>query len=82
MTVPFHCTDDDMAQGGLTCSEEAPCPVYVELTAVAAQGSKLFVTGNLHSESGTLYSLLLESDDQGESWTEPVPHMRGAGLQI
>ncbi len=80
--VPFHCTDDDIAQGGLTCSEEAPCPVYVELTSVGAQGSKLFVSGNLHSESATLYSVLLESDDQGESWTEPVPRVRGVGLDL
>jgi hypothetical protein len=82
MTVPFHCTDEDIAQAGLTCSEEAPCPVYVELTAAANLGSKIFVTGNLHSESATLYSLLLESDDSGESWTEPVPRVRGAGLDL
>ena len=82
MAVPFHCTDDDIAQAGLTCSPDAPCPVYVELTAVAAMGSKIFVTGNLHAESATLYSLLLESDDQGESWTEPVPRIPGAGLDL
>ena len=52
MTVPFHCTDDDIAQSGLTCSEEAPCPVYLDLTAVAALGAKIFVTGNVHTESG------------------------------
>jgi hypothetical protein len=82
MTVPFHCTEDDIAQAGLTCSEEAPCPVYVDLTAVASVGSKLFVSGNLHAESVTLYSLLLESDDSGESWTEPVARVRGAGLDL
>ena len=80
MAVPFHCSDEDIAQGGLTCSEEAPCPVYVELTSVATVGSKIFVTGNFHSESATLYSLLLESDDAGESWTEPVARIQGAGL--
>jgi hypothetical protein len=82
MSVPFHCTEEDIAQAGLTCSEEAPCPVYVDLTAVASIGSKLFVTGNLHSDSATLYSLLLESDDGGESWTEPVARIRGAGLDL
>jgi hypothetical protein len=82
MSVPFHCTEDDIAQAGLTCTAESPCPVYVELTAVGAMGSKVFVTGNLHTESATLYSLLLESDDAGESWTEPVARIRGAGLDL
>jgi hypothetical protein len=80
--VPFHCTDNDIAQAGLTCSEEAPCPVYIELTAVASLGSKLFVTGNLHTESAPLYSLFLESDDFGATWTEPVPRIPGAGLDL
>jgi hypothetical protein len=82
MTVPFKCTEEDIAQAGLTCSEEAPCPVYVELSAVAGIGSKLFVAGNLHAESAPLYSLLLESDDSGETWTEPVERIRGAGLDL
>ena len=82
MTVPFHCTEDDIAQTGMTCAEEAPCPVYVDLTAVASLGSKVFVTGNLHSESATLYSLLLESDDAGETFTEPLARIRGAGLDL
>jgi photosystem II stability/assembly factor-like uncharacterized protein len=82
MPVPFHCTEEDISQAGLTCSEEAPCPVYVELTAVAAMGSKLFIVGNFHTESATLYSVLLESDDMGESWNEPVARIRGAGLDL
>ena len=82
MTVPFHCTDDDMAQGGLTCSEDAPCPVYLDLTAVANLGPKIFITGSLHTDSAPLYSVLLQSDDGGESWSEPVARIRGAGLDL
>ncbi len=82
MTIPFHCTDEDIAQGGLTCSEEAPCPVYVELTAVGVLGAKIFVTGNLHTDSAPLYSLLMESDDGGETWIEPIARMNGAGLDL
>lgn len=82
MSVPFHCTEEDMSQAGLTCSEESPCPVYLELSAVSALGSKIFVAGNLHAESATLYSLLLQSDDNGESWTEPVARIRGASLDL
>lgn len=80
--IPFHCTDNDIAQGGLTCSEDAPCPVYLELTSVAALGSKIFVTGNLHTESAPLYSVFLESDDSGATWTEPVARIQGAGLDL
>ena len=76
------CTDEDIAQGGLSCTEEAPCPVYAELTAVAALGSKIFISGNLHSDSITMYSLLLESDDAGETWTEPIARIRGASFPI
>ena len=82
IAVPFHCTDDDIAQAGLTCSEEAPCPVYLELSAVGAQGNKIFAAGNLHTESATLYSILLRSDDNGDSWTEPVARIRGASLDL
>jgi len=82
MAVPFKCTDDDIAQAGLTCSEESPCPVYLELSAVSALGSKIFAAGNLHAESATLYSLLLQSDDNAESWTEPVARIRGASLDL
>ena len=82
MKVPFHCSDDDISQSGLTCSEEAPCPVYLDLTAVAALGGKIFATGNLHTESATLYSVLMESDDAGETWTEPIARIRGAGFDL
>jgi hypothetical protein len=82
MTVPFVCTDEDIAQAGLSCTEEAPCPVYVELTATAALGSRVFITGNIHTESVTLSSLFLQSDDGGDTWTEPVARIRGASLDF
>jgi photosystem II stability/assembly factor-like uncharacterized protein len=71
-----------MSQAGLSCSDEAPCPVYVELTASASLGEKIFISGNLHTDSSTLYSLLFESDDGGESWTEPVARIHGASLDL
>ncbi len=80
MLVPFRCTEDDIAWAGLSCSEESPCPVYLELTAVQSVGSKLFTIGNLHSEAVTLYSIFLGSDDAGKSWREVHERIRGAGL--
>jgi hypothetical protein len=80
MSVPFDCTDDDIAWGGLSCSESDPCPVYLELAAVGSLGNKLFAAGNIHTEAVTLYSILLGSDDTGKSWREVYQRMRGAGL--
>jgi hypothetical protein len=80
MTVPFACTEDDMTWAGMSCSEEQPCPVYLELTALEAVGNRLIVLANIHSESQTLYSELLESEDGGATWQEPYARMRGTGL--
>jgi hypothetical protein len=80
MSVPFECTDDDIAWAGLSCSEQDPCPVYLELAAIEPVGNKLFAAGNLHTETVTLYSILLGSADQGETWREVYQRMRGSGL--
>jgi hypothetical protein len=80
MSVPFECTDDDIAWGGLSCSEQDPCPVYFELAAIEPVGNKLFAAGNLHTEAVTLYSVLLGSDDQGKTWREVNQRIRGSGL--
>ena len=78
--VPFQCTDDDIQWAGLSCSTEEPCPVYLELTAVEAIGTKLFAAGNIHAQTITLYSVLLGSDDAGHAWREVYQRIRGAGL--
>jgi len=76
----FQCTDEDIQRAGLTCSEEDPCPVYLELATVDASGSRILAAGNLHTSSVTLYSLLLASEDGGRTWREPHERIRGAGL--
>ena len=81
MHVPFECTQEDVQSSGLTCSEEEPCPVYLELSGVEAVGNKLFVAGNLHSANVTLESLLLASDDAGKTWIEPHARIRTAELE-
>jgi hypothetical protein len=78
--LPFQCTDEDIQWAGLTCSAEEPCPIYLELTAVEAVGNKLFATGNIHSQTVTLYSVLVGSDDSGTTWREAFQRIRGAGL--
>jgi hypothetical protein len=80
MRVLYECTAEDTQVAGLGCSEGDPCPVYLELENVDAAGNELFVTGNLHTPMATLYSILLASDDEGKTWTEPHPRLRASGL--
>jgi len=80
MRVAFACTGDDIQWAGMSCSEDDPCPMYLELSAVEAVGSRLFAIGNIHSSSVTLYSILLSSEDAGSTWREPFERARGGGL--
>jgi hypothetical protein len=79
--VTFECSDDDLQALGGDCSENDPCQVFLELTGLEVVGPKLFLTGNLHTESTTLSSILLMSEDGGATWSEPHPRIRGAGLE-
>lgn len=80
MRLPFECTEADTQAAGLGCSEEEPCPVYLELGNVEAVGNRIFLTGNLHTPTTTLYSVLLATEDAGKTWTEPHPRIRFGGL--
>lgn len=80
MRVPLECTETDSAAVGLSCSEEEPCPVYLELANLEAAGDKLFLTGNLHTHTLTLFSILLATEDAGRTWIEPHPRIRASGL--
>jgi hypothetical protein len=80
MRVVYECTAADTLAAGLGCSEQDPCPVYIELENVEAVGGKIFITGNLHTPMATLDSILLESEDGGSTWTEPHPRIHSAGL--
>jgi hypothetical protein len=80
MTIPFHCAEEDSQWAGLACSEDDPCPMYLEISAVEAAGSRIVAAGNIHSSEVTLYSELLSSDDGGQTWREAPDRVRGAGL--
>ena len=80
MVAPFHCTEEDIRSAGLGCSEQDPCPVYLELAAVEATGLRIFAAGNIHAATATLYTVLLGSDDNGQTWREVYERVRGAGL--
>jgi hypothetical protein len=80
IALPFHCSLEDVHWAGMTCSEEEPCPIYLELSSAEAVGEHVFAAGNIHSDTVTLYSVLLSSGDGGHSWQAMSDSTRGAGL--
>lgn len=80
MRVSYPCTEDDLQWAGMSCTDDEPCPIYLELSSVVPDGGKIVVAGNLHSESATLTSILLLSDDGGATWKEPAARVRGSAL--
>ena len=81
LVVPLDCAYDHFDRAGIVCSEVTPCELFLELTAVEAAGEKVFVAGNLHTASATVSSILLDSDDEGTTWREPVDRYSGAALE-
>jgi hypothetical protein len=80
ITLPFECTGEDIQWAGMTCSEDEPCPIYLELSIAEGVGSHILTAGNIHSDTVTLYSVLLSSGDAGHTWTLGTDAYRGAGL--
>jgi hypothetical protein len=80
MVLAFRCTAEDIRWAGLSCSEEDPCPIFLELSSAESVGTRLIVAGNIHAEAETLYSVLLATDDAGKTWNEAFERIRGAGL--
>ena len=80
LVVPFACSNDDMHWAGLSCTEDNPCAVYLELTAVESVGNRILAAGNIHTSDATLYTILLASEDAGSTWTEAHDRLRGASL--
>ena len=78
--VKYECSPQDVESFGLPCTEDEPCAVFLELSSVEAAGARLFATGNLHTADTTLYGVLLASDDNGATWTEPFPRIRAAAI--
>jgi len=79
--VPFDCSPEQAEAFGLNCSEDQPCPAYLELASAAGAAGRVFVAGNLHTSDTTLFSLLLASEDGGLTWTEPAPRLHNAALE-
>src|SRR5579863_3289876 len=68
MRVSYACAEDDLQWAGMSCSDDEPCPIYLEFNSVVPDGKKILVAGDLHSSSVTMGSILLQSDDSGVTW--------------
>ena len=79
VVVPFECSREDMQATGMSCSEDDPCPIFLELTVVDSAANRIFAAGNIHSTAVT-DTVLLGSDDGGHTWREVADRIRGAGL--
>jgi photosystem II stability/assembly factor-like uncharacterized protein len=75
------CGTKEIDETGLACDEDNPCPILVELAGVEAAGARIFLAGNFHTPTVTLWSLLLMSGDGGRTWTEPWPRQLKGGLE-
>ena len=78
--VEYACPAADVEKFGLTCAEDEPCDVFLELASADAVGSTIFATGNLHTVATTLYGVLLMSSDGGKTWTEPAARIPAGAL--
>ena len=74
------CGSAEMELFGLDCHADEPCPLFLDLTSVDAAGSRIFLAGNLHTESATIFGLLLVSEDDGRRWTDATARLSGAAL--
>lgn len=79
--VDYACSLEDVNSFGLSCAPEDPCVVFLELSSIETAGGKLFVAGDLHTESTTLYGVLFESEDGGKTWAEPIKRLPHAALE-
>ncbi|BDC51188.1 hypothetical protein F183_A35040 [Bryobacterales bacterium F-183] len=78
--LAFQCTAEDIDALGLSCTEDEPCPVFLEITSIEAVGVRLLLAGNFHTDRNTLYSVVLSSEDNGQTWKEPHQRIRGAAI--
>ncbi|HKD05331.1 MAG TPA: hypothetical protein VKB79_05455 [Bryobacteraceae bacterium] len=78
--IPYDCPESELQSAGLLCTEQEPCPIYLEINAIAPAGRMILLAGDLHAESATLTSILLASNDGGATWKEPAPRIAGAAI--
>ena len=80
--IPVDCSDSTLAAAGMTCTDDRPCTMYLELNSAAGFGKKITLAGDVHGDASTIYSLLLISADGGTTWKEDASaHTPGAAFE-
>jgi hypothetical protein len=79
--VDYTCPAEDVESFGLSCSEDQPCPIFFEVSAVDSFGSRIFVAGDIHTSTTTLYGVLLSTEDGGATWEESIPRQRSTAFE-
>lgn len=80
IVLPNRCGELDLSQLGLTCSADEPCPTYLEIASVEDVGPTLVVAGNLHTQSATLHSIVMVSEDAGATWRESHVRLKASAV--
>jgi hypothetical protein len=80
MRVELECDPSDLEALGLACPPASPCDAYLELSAVESAGARIFLMGNIHTDSVTIQTILLATSDSAKTWNEPYARVRGAAL--
>ncbi len=80
MRVPVACSQSELESLGMSCSEDEPCPLYVEFSAIEPAGTGLFIAGNIHGSAATVSSIFLGSFDGGKTWIEPYERIPSGAL--
>jgi len=78
--IKGQCSPEIVQEQTLACSTDEPCPLFLELAGAEIISTRMVLVGNLHTESQTLESVLLVSDDGGRTWTESHKRIPGAVL--
>jgi photosystem II stability/assembly factor-like uncharacterized protein len=55
--------------------------MFFEVSAVDSFGSHIFVAGDIHTATTTLYGVLLSTDDGGASWTESIARLPSTAFE-
>jgi hypothetical protein len=73
------CSEPSARPADLQCEDDG-CTAYLELSAAALNGERILLTGNIHTGSSTVQSVLLRSDDGGMTWEDTHNRIGGAVL--
>ena len=80
LRVNVACTEEEIQSLGMSCTAESPCGVYLELSALEVLAGRMIVAGNLHTETATLSSIVMASEDGGKTWVESHPRIKQGSL--